>query len=327
MAVEVGKVAYLLLAESFDRPRWRQALVVKVDKEWIQVLVRAKQKREVLNHFTCLDYDGKTYFLVELLTHQLRAFYEEPCLDLMAEAENLVDAASQLLVSDSEIVFATASEPEPPALTSRPRRKKVERPPSPSNSSSGEGSDFTDVMEKLRKNWQGEATSGEKVRDQEKGSKHEKFPLLTKDKTKKEKDFMESFPRDLLSGLKQGGDPVQALLTPPACRKAGKSGSKEAQVPTQIKEQFKEFEPYGFRVRPKYVKEVEEELGTDGGKPYKLHDVGRRISWGKQKSLQKVHYLLSEILTLLLKKKNEEAALQVALSLRAVHQAALDQGD
>ena len=251
MAVEVGKVAYLLLAESFDRPRWRQALVVKVDKEWIQVLVRAKQKREVLNHFTCLDYDGKTYFLVELLTHQLRAFYEEPCLDLMAEAENLVDAASQLLVSDSEIVFATASEPEPPALTSRPRRKKVERPPSPSNSSSGEGSDFTDVMEKLRKNWQGEATSGEKVRDQEKGSKHEKFPLLTKDKTKKEKDFMESFPRDLLSGLKQGGDPVQALLTPPACRKAGKSGSKEAQVPTQIKEQFKEFEPYGFRVRPK----------------------------------------------------------------------------
>lgn len=76
-----------------------------------------------------------------------------------------------------------------------------------------------------------------------------------------------------------------------------------------------------------YVQEVEEELGVDNGKPYNLHDMGRRVSWGKQKSLQRTHYILSEVLTLLLKKKYEQATLQTMLGLRAIHQTALDQGD
>ena len=74
------------------------------------------------------------------------------------------------------------------------------------------------------------------------------------------------------------------------------------------------------------MEEVEAELGADG-KPYHLHEFGKRIHWGKQKSLQKVHYLLSQILSAILQKKYEESALQTVLALRAVHQACLDQGD
>ena len=74
----------------------------------------------------------------------------------------------------------------------------------------------------------------------------------------------------------------------------------------------------------KYVKEVERELGAEDGKPYNLTDMGRKVSWGKQRNLQRCHFLLSDILEKLLKGKTEEGTLQVVLGLRAVHQAAID---
>ena len=52
--------------------------------------------------------------------------------------------------------------------------------------------------------------------------------------------------------------------------------------------------------------------------------MGRKVSWGKQRNLQRCHFLLSDILEKLLKGKTEEGTLQVVLGLRAVHQAAID---
>ena len=74
----------------------------------------------------------------------------------------------------------------------------------------------------------------------------------------------------------------------------------------------------------KYVREVEQNLGATD-RPFKLSEAGKKVSWGKQKSLQRVHYLLSEILETLLRGKTEKACLMTVLSLRAVHQAAIDQ--
>ena len=72
------------------------------------------------------------------------------------------------------------------------------------------------------------------------------------------------------------------------------------------------------------MREVEHNLGASD-RPFKLSEAGKKVPWGKQKSLQRVHYLMSETLKLLLKGKTEKACLQLVLSLRAVHQAAIDQ--
>jgi hypothetical protein len=72
-----------------------------------------------------------------------------------------------------------------------------------------------------------------------------------------------------------------------------------------------------------YVKEVEKELGAED-RPYKLSEYGRKVQWGKRRSLQRCHFMLSEILTRLLKGQVEKAALQTVLCLRSIHQAAID---
>jgi hypothetical protein len=48
----------------------------------------------------------------------------------------------------------------------------------------------------------------------------------------------------------------------------------------------------------KYVKEVEESLGAVG-RPFRLSEAGRKIAWGKQNSMQRVHFMLSEILEII----------------------------
>ncbi|CAE7042311.1 unnamed protein product [Symbiodinium natans] len=76
----------------------------------------------------------------------------------------------------------------------------------------------------------------------------------------------------------------------------------------------------------RYLKEVEEQLGGGDDVPYRLVDYTRKIYWGKQRTLQRFHVLLHEILRLMLMNRFEEAALQTVLSLRAVHQCSLDNG-
>ena len=59
----------------------------------------------------------------------------------------------------------------------------------------------------------------------------------------------------------------------------------------------------------KYVREVEKDLGAEN-RAYHLSEIGKKINWGKQKSLQRCHYMLSDILTKLLKGQTEKATLQ-----------------
>lgn len=76
----------------------------------------------------------------------------------------------------------------------------------------------------------------------------------------------------------------------------------------------------------KYVREVEAHLGVTPQSPYRLSDYSRRLSWGKQKSLMRIHYAVSELLQVLLKGGTERAALMAVQLLRAIHQVCLDQG-
>ena len=74
----------------------------------------------------------------------------------------VVKGASALLTSDPEqMVFATASEPDPPATKTPHRRGQRAAEGDQSESSSSSSQD--EVLEKLRKNWLGEGISGGRV--------------------------------------------------------------------------------------------------------------------------------------------------------------------
>ena len=88
----------------------------------------------------------------------------------------------------------------------------------------------------------------------------------------------------------------------------------------------KEMRKHPLKHVKRYIKEVEENLGANRNTPYQLSDYSRRISWGKMKTLQRVHFAASEILQTVLKGRSELAALQLTQLLRATHQCCLDQG-
>ena len=75
----------------------------------------------------------------------------------------------------------------------------------------------------------------------------------------------------------------------------------------------------------RYVHSLQEELGAQE-KPFRLVDYNRRIQWGKHRSLQRCHYLVSVILEELLREEPERAARRAVLTLQALHQTSLDNG-
>lgn len=77
----------------------------------------------------------------------------------------------------------------------------------------------------------------------------------------------------------------------------------------------------------RYIKEVEAVLGVSRDTPYLLTDFTKRISWGKHRTLQRLHYAISDTLQLQLAGHTDRAGLQMTQILRAIHQCSLDQGD
>ena len=72
---------------------------------------------------------------------------------------------------------------------------------------------------------------------------------------------------------------------------------------------------------------MEHDLGATDGAPYRLTDHGKRIAWNRQKSLQRVYYLLGAILDKQLRGHPDQAAMLTVQSLRAVHQVVIDEGN
>ena len=77
----------------------------------------------------------------------------------------------------------------------------------------------------------------------------------------------------------------------------------------------------------RYVREIKEQLGASNETPFSLSDWSKKINWGKNKSLMRLHYGMSEALETLLKGKSEQAAMQLVMLLRATHQCSLDGGN
>ena len=359
MAVEPGKLAYIHLAKTFDTPRWREVSVIECKSGWVRVVARAKRAGEVADHFSSFQVDGKTFFLAEVKLVQLHAFYEGDCVSLSVEAPVLIKESQKLKDSEGELTYATASEAAGPSDKKAPpvrqRKKEMKEETSSSESSKEDSSELEDVLGRMRKSWLDEDITGEKTA--KRNGKRSKFPLLAESKKDKASSSRDLTEEALLKSIQQTSDPLQAMLAMQIAdrleknrrrRKSSKSSHSSRSDSSRSSRSHsgerhrqrghaKAIENYRAsrrRMQKKplkyvkhYVREIEEELGVDNGKPYNLHDIGRRVSWGKQKSLQRTHYILSEVLTLLLQKKYERATLQTMLGLRAIHQTALDQGD
>ena len=209
MALEPGKLSYICLAATFDKPRWRQTAVVNISQDWVKVVVRAKRVGEVADHFTTFSLDGKTYFLAEVRRHQLQAFHEGDCLDLAMDVSALVSQGKTLVESDEDVTYATASDTHRAPPAGRDRRPKPD--PESSSDSGSEESDLDVTLGRLKKSWLGEDIKSEK--ETSKPKTKGRYPMLQESKAEKASGSKESpLQEALLRSLKKGGDPLQAML-------------------------------------------------------------------------------------------------------------------
>ena len=113
MAFRSGDPGFLhLSAKSFAEPRWREAVIVSVDGEWVKTLVRCTQEELGSSELSALEHSGAHYCLVEAQDHQFRLGAQGAKMLLEADSKTLVAAAKQMLDStDEELFYATASEP------------------------------------------------------------------------------------------------------------------------------------------------------------------------------------------------------------------------
>lgn len=352
MATTVGQLAFVKLGEQFREPRWREGLVTSSEDNWVQVLIRADRADEIEEGVAHFSFRNKHYFLFSCPLQKLRAGCSSSVLSLDEPTGDLMSEARGLRSSDSELRYATASD--------RPQRRGRARVEKSDDSSSDDSADSADnlnaLLEQMKKRWQGGDTHTESRRDaRQTTDRNRRFPFLDRSRGTSEKKEPMYDPMSLLKNVKEGEDPLRLLLALQVAQsmkkdnrhhrrqRSSSNGSDSSSEGTsvdsvgskhRVRGHAKAVEDYRagkrrmFRKPVKhvrrYVKSVERSLGAKD-RPFRLNEAGKRIPWGKQKSLQRTHYMFSEVLELLLRGKVEKACLQVVLCLRSIHQAALDQ--
>jgi len=254
-------------------------------------------------------------------------FGQEPSLRLGVDPAGLVKKANEVLESDVEIVFATEQESVDRGRKAKTSKHRKES----SQSSSSSDMEEDDPFDILKKSWLGEDIGGgdQRRHSTAAASSKSRFPLLERREKEITKDSDDLDLGKVLSQLKGGKDPIQSLLalhlveSLKGKRKKGKSRhSRDKSISASSSssddqdssgsehhrrrgharavETYQNSKRRMFR-KPlkytrKYVKEVERDLGAEN-RPYNLSEIGKKIAWGKQKSLQRCHYMLSDILT------------------------------
>eukprot|EP00435_Cladocopium_sp_Y103_P016971 s147_g4.t1 len=362
----VGRIGFIRLAQG-EQPRWREALVLGVEGEWLQLLVRGKPSEEMPRGLTKLEIGGKMFFLLGCpQTRFMGACEQGDFLALEMEVQELLSKGQAKLASDSDLHFMSAGESprgDGPARQSRKSRGSRDfRDSSPSRSGSSSESSEDAVtkatLQKMRKSWLGEGISGEDGgQRRERGSRSRRHSLLKQGHRKEpQQGSRDQMGKLALKSLESEKDPLRAWMTMQMvkdlrrqanrsrsssrkrCHSSRSSGSSRSssEKPMKRSSAAKAVENYEaakrrMKRRPlkyvkRYVRSIEKELGAED-RPFRVSEMGRKIPWGKQRTLQRCHYLMSETLELMLKEKWERAALQLVLNLKSLHQTALDGGD
>ena len=367
MTLKPGVKGFLQLGDSFKAPRWREALIISIQKPWLQVLVSCQPEEVEVTGLTFLEHGNGNFCLVEAQQHQLLSGVTEEFKALGCDTAELLRAGLLLITnSEEELHYATASEPQNIQGQRQSRRRRSSQSSSTSASSPNEVEE--NLADQLKSEWLGLGTREEKTGRHKKASprghkKSRRFALIERDKKKKEKESShEALQASALRAAVQSGDPIQSLLALQLAqtlkqekavghrrrRRSGDSrstsrSSNSSDSSSGSREDRKLLKGhskavYSYRrsgkrmfARPlrhvkKFVQGIQEELGAED-KPFRIIDYTKKISWGKQRNLQRCHHLVALILEYLLKEEYEKGALQCVLTLQAIHQASLDNGE
>ncbi|CAE7242297.1 unnamed protein product [Symbiodinium microadriaticum] len=355
--------SFLLLGEGFKEPRWRQCLVLKKARSGWIMMARADQAElaGLKGKVNTYEVGDRHYVLVEGMQKQVRS--EEPpdgYLALEQNREMLLERGRSLLTAaDQDAMFATASEEleeTHPAGARSSGRVLVEDDEESSSSNPDVDDPETDAFlaKLLERSKQNKPVSGGSV------DKTASVRKESGDSSSSDVPAKASFEvRDLMQLVgKKGGnvDPLQAIALQhilasdkdsskkrhsrkkKSHRRASSSSSSassggqdkglrgSARALARYRKNSTRMWRKPMRHVKRYIAEVEEELGVDET-PYNLWDYTKRIPFGRQKGLYRMHHLASHILKKLLNDDPEGAALMTVLTLRCLHQTALDGGN
>lgn len=359
---KVGDLCFLKL--DGYQPPWRQAIVAKEGKGTKSILVvrildqEIEDKAEEVSFF---ETGGSKFMLVEGRANQLRSTCLEPHRALEIESRKLI-ACSKTKLADEDLHYVTASED----VAEKPPKPKTRSMDDSSGSEGSEISEEEDkVLEMLVKAQRLERGKGiaSESRAQSSKEKPKRYPML-QGKTGEKDDTGVNLEQVLLQSLaSKGSEPaktdqhLQTLLTLEVLKTLqGKKGKKSGldsaaqdedsdavstssdedkasgrkrgagKAMRDFRESHKAMRRKPLKHVRKYIREIEEIMGVSGEVGYNISDYTRKIQWGKQKSLMRIHYAVSELLQCQLKGKHEQACLQTVQLLRAIHQSCLDGG-
>ena len=346
--MKAGSLTFITL-EDF-KPAWRQAVVEKVGRKgaiYLAVRVTESEAKEKESEFTFFELEGARFVLVEGPQSKTRSKCTQPHRALEHEAAVVVAKALELLEAE-EVCFATASEEliedKGQKTVTPPKREDSSGSSATEESGESDGEDLLRMLNKAsraRNVAPGGAMSSGDVDKPSKSSKS-RYPLLDNSGSKGKKDSSSSSLEKLLQLQLAGGsnlmsgDQINALLQMEILKTLKGKGHSEKEITkgssdssasdgdssSDSKEKLR-----GAGKAMRYIRDVEETLGVSRDTPYLLTDFTRKISWGKHRTLMRLHWATSDTLQLLLRGKVDRAALQLTQTLRALHQCALDNGE
>ena len=351
-----GEVVFLKL-DGFD-PSWRQALVISASSRLARLVLCVKVlEAEIADNTsgaTSFEQGGRKFILVEGKPQQVRLECSQTFMALEGKRKEIMKRAKQALEGDNP-QYLTASEDLPETAS-----KEIEVSDSDLGSESEDDAVLELLLKAQKKSKQEKATGSEKM-PVKKGPR-DRYPLLAgKSRSREESPeglatVLKQLGRTKTGGL--GADSLTALVnlellkTLQKKKKSRRSkspdssdssetaslegSSSDSQGKSKLKGAGKAMRDLRvghrrMRRKPlhhvkKYVQEIESNLGVADQGAYRFSDYSKKINWGKNKSLYRVHFALSEILQMQARGKPEKASLMIVQLLRAVHQVALDQG-
>ena len=364
MSVKVGSTTYIRL-EGFV-PAWRQAVLLDVKRKGFHLAVRVTDAElegedEKWKNLTFFEVGGCKFLLVEGDSSRTRSTCLVPHRSLEVEPAVILAAAASVLENE-DAQFLTASDDLEKDKKAKKAHLQMLRDSSGEDSSSDD-SEEDDVLKLLGKARNAMTDEGMLAEDSKRTKKTGKgrYPLLEGTKPKEAMgatSHLESVLKQSVSAGSQDGmgslnTLVQLEILKTLQGKKGRDkdrGDKEelsgedselssssSEGTTRLKGAGKALQAYrkgrkAMRRKPakhvkRYIKEVELFLGVSADMPYQLTDYSKRLSFGKHRSLMRIHFAISHTLQLMLKNKHQLAALEMTQLLRALHQCSLDNGD
>lgn len=359
---KVGDSAYLKLDGGFDPP-WRQCMVVTPPtakgKNFLVVRVRGGELQGRWKDLSSMELGEQKFILVEGTVDRLRTRCTQPHCSLEVNPNALLVEAMQLVEAEG-LSYATASEEVEPMRVGRDALVESEDE-SDTQEESGDSLEGDAIMKMLKRAGLGKPEKGMPLDEPKKKKKkgRSRYALLNRDSSAKSTDKLDldTLLQKSLAGAAtgSGGVDINALVQMQILKELkGRKNKKQIERTDDSDESnssvsdssgedrvklkgagkalrayrqtYRSMKRQPLRHVRRYVKEVEEQLGATSSTPYSLSDMSRKLNFGKQKTLMRLHFAISEALQTLLSGKTDQTALQLTLLLRSIHQCSLDNG-